>query len=48
MHLIELSEWEINLILNALGELPYNQVAAVIQNIKEQIEKEESPCTKLH
>ena len=36
---IELEMWEINLILNALGEQPYNEVAATIQRIKDQTEK---------
>lgn len=36
---IELELWEINLILNALGEQPYNEVAATIQRIKDQTEE---------
>lgn len=39
---IELEMWEINLILNALGEQPYNEVAATIQRIKDQIEGAET------
>lgn len=35
---IELKEWEINLILEALSYLPYERVAATIQRIKEQID----------
>ena len=35
---IQLKEWEINVILNALADQPYNQVASIIQHIKEQIE----------
>lgn len=35
---IELKEWEINIILKALAEQPYNQVASIIQHIKEQID----------
>lgn len=38
---IELELWEINLILKTLAELPYNQVAATIQRIKDQIENKE-------
>lgn len=37
---IHLELWEINLVLEALSELPYNRVAATIQGIKEQIEKQ--------
>lgn len=36
---IELTQYEINYILNLLAEQPYNEVAAIIQHIKEQIEK---------
>lgn len=36
---IELSNWEINLILNTLAKLPYEEVAATIQSIKQQVEK---------
>lgn len=35
---IHLELWEINMILKTLAELPYNQVAATIQRIKEQID----------
>ena len=35
---IQLKEWEINVILKALAEQPYNQVASIIEHIKEQIE----------
>lgn len=35
---IELQDWEINTILNILAERPYNEVAAIIQHIKEQID----------
>ena len=35
---IELERWEINLILNALAKLPYEESAATIYRIKEQIE----------
>lgn len=35
---INLERWEINLILNALAKLPYEEVAATIQRIKEQVE----------
>lgn len=38
---ITLEPWEINLILKALGELPYNRVAATIQSITAQIEEQE-------
>lgn len=37
--LIDLELYEINVILKALGEQPYNKVAFVIQDIKEQVEK---------
>ncbi len=36
---IELEMWEINLILKALADLPYNRVAATIQRIKEQVDE---------
>lgn len=35
---INLEVWEINLILNALAKLPYEEVAGTIQRIKEQVE----------
>lgn len=35
---IELEMWEINLILKALAELPYQRVSATIQRIKNQID----------
>jgi hypothetical protein len=35
---IHLEMWEINLILKALAELPYNMVAATVQSIKNQVE----------
>lgn len=41
MHTIRLSYYEINLILKALAQLPYEQSGAVIQNIMEQMEKQE-------
>ena len=34
---INLELWEINLILNLLAKLPYEDVAATIQRIKEQM-----------
>ena len=37
---ITLEPWEINLVLKALGELPYNRVAATIQSITAQIESQ--------
>jgi len=37
---INLELWEINLILIALGEMPYNKVAATIARIKDQIKTE--------
>lgn len=37
---IALSEYELNLVLVALGRLPYEQSGAVIQNILEQIKEE--------
>lgn len=38
---INLEPWEINLILSALAEQPYNKVAATIARIKEQVEAQE-------
>jgi hypothetical protein len=35
---IHLEMWEINLILKALADMPYNRVAATIQRIKDQID----------
>ncbi len=35
---ITLEPWEINTILSILAEKPYNEVAAIIQRIKEQME----------
>lgn len=35
---IHLEMWEINLILRALAEQPYNRVAATIRSIEEQVE----------
>ena len=35
---IELERWEVNMILCALAELPYEKSAATIYRIKEQIE----------
>ena len=35
---INLEKWEINLILHALAKLPYEEVSATIQRIKEQVE----------
>lgn len=35
---INLEMWEINLVLNALAKLPYEDVSATIQRIKEQVE----------
>lgn len=37
--LINLEPWEINLILSALAKLPYEDSAATIQRIKEQVEQ---------
>ena len=37
---LELSLEEINVILNALGQLPYVQVAALIDNIRRQGERQ--------
>ena len=42
MKTIELNEWEINTILNVLGERPYSEVACIIRHITEQVEKQES------
>lgn len=33
----ELADWEVNTILKALGEQPYNEVASIIQHIKDQL-----------
>ena len=35
---INLELWEINLVLSALAKLPYEEVSATIQRIKEQVE----------
>ena len=35
---VNLEKWEISLILSALARLPYEDVAATIQRIKEQVE----------
>lgn len=42
---ITLEPWEINLVLKALGELPYNRSAATIQSIKDQLETQEETET---
>lgn len=34
---IHLELWEINLVLKALAQLPYDEVAATIQRIREQL-----------
>ena len=39
--IIKLSDYELNLVLHALAQLPYEQSGAVIQNIMEQMEKQE-------
>ena len=39
---IELNDWEVNLVLKALGGQPYNDVAPLIQNIVEQAKEEEN------
>ena len=36
---INLELWEINLVLEALSELPYSRVCATIRGITEQVEK---------
>lgn len=36
---INLEMWEINLILNALAKLPYEEVVGTIQRIKAQMEE---------
>lgn len=38
---ITLEPWEINLVLAALGRLPYDRVAATIQRITAQVEAQE-------
>ena len=35
---IDLELWEINIALNALAKLPYEEVSGIIHRIKEQIE----------
>jgi hypothetical protein len=35
---LHLEEWEVNMVLTALAELPYEESAATICRIKEQIE----------
>lgn len=42
MTTIKLEPWEINVILKALAEQPYNRVAGIIQHIKEQVEEADS------
>lgn len=37
---INLELWEINLVLEALSELPYSRVCATIRGITEQMEKQ--------
>ena len=37
---INLELWEINLILSALAKLPYEEVSATIQRIKNQAEED--------
>lgn len=37
---IHLELWEINLVLNILAEKSYNEVASIIRNITEQVEKQ--------
>lgn len=39
---IHLEMWEINLILKALAELPYNRTAATIRSIEEQVNSKEA------
>lgn len=39
---IHLELWEINLVLEALSELPYSRVYATIRGITEQMEKQTS------
>lgn len=41
---IELEQWEINLILNALAKLPYEEVSGVIHRIKEQVDPDVVHC----
>lgn len=40
---IELERWEVNMVLCGLAELPYEESAATIYRIKEQIEPPEPP-----
>lgn len=42
---INLEPWEINLVLAALGRLPYDRVAATIQSITAQVETQEENNT---
>lgn len=41
---IELEEWEINMVLNGLAELPYAESAATIHRIKEQVDPDIIHC----
>lgn len=41
---IELERWEVNMILCALAELPYDESGAIIHRIKEQIEPSVTHC----
>lgn len=41
---LDLEHWEINLVLNALAEIPYKESGAVIQRIKEQVDPSVVHC----
>lgn len=41
---INLELWEINLILNELAKLPYEEVSGIIHRIKEQMEPSKIHC----
>lgn len=41
---IELQRWEIDLVLNALAKLPYEESGAVIRRIAEQVEPTITHC----
>lgn len=39
---ITLEPWEINLVLKALADRPYKDVASTIQSIKDQLQQQEN------
>ena len=41
---IELERWEVNIALNAIAKLPYEEVSGIIHRIKEQIDPPMTHC----